>query len=84
MLPEPKQVLVTVDQAGQTTLNFNGFVGQECLVTSDKLRTALAQLGITLADTNFIAKPALNVGELFEQDNSTSIHQEQGLKQNQG
>ena len=84
MQPEQKQVLVTVDQQGQTTLDFNGFVGQECLTTSDKLRTALAQLGITLADTNFIAKPALNVGGLLEQPNTTPIQREQGLKQNQG
>jgi hypothetical protein len=76
----PKEVQVTVGADGSTTLDFSGFVGKDCLLTSDKLRKALADLGLTLDDTNFIAKPELGLAGLVE----TDMHSQHQVKQGQG
>lgn len=67
MLPEAKHLNVTVNPDGTTKLDFNGFVGKSCLVEADKLREALAGLGITLEETSFVPKPELKATELVEQ-----------------
>jgi len=67
MLPEAKEVNVTVNGDGTTKLDFNGFVGKSCLAEADKLREALARLGITLEETAFVPKPELRATQLIEQ-----------------
>ena len=71
----PKEVLVSVSKDGSTNLDFNGFVGKECLATSAKLREALTGLGISLEDTTFTPKPELNLsGELDRESQLHSQH----------
>jgi hypothetical protein len=67
MLPNSKQVNVTVNPDGTTKLDFNGFVGQSCLSEASKLTEALARLGITLEETAFMPKPELRATEIIEQ-----------------
>ncbi len=55
-----REIRITVNADGTTTTDFTGFVGPTCLAEAETLRQLLAQrFGITLAQTNFIAKPEL-------------------------
>jgi hypothetical protein len=58
-LLKPQQVVVTVAPDGSTSLDFVGFVGKSCLSEDNHIRNGLAQLGILITDTHFIAKPEL-------------------------
>jgi hypothetical protein len=54
------EIRLTVNPDGTTQTDFSGFVGKTCLAEAEKLREALKALGITVSETNFIAKPELD------------------------
>jgi hypothetical protein len=58
-LLKPQQVVVTVATDGSTSLDFVGFMGKSCLGEDDRIRDGLAELGILITETNFVAKPEL-------------------------
>lgn len=70
------EVKMTVHPDGTVQTDFAGFVGPTCLAEAEKLRAALAALGITLEQTNFIAKPELAVPISLSDQEQQTIHQE--------
>jgi hypothetical protein len=54
-----REIKVTVNPDGSTTMDFSGFKGPTCLAEADKLRQLLANLGIQSEQTGFQAKPEL-------------------------
>ena len=58
-----REVQVTVHKDGSTTTDFSGFTGPSCLDEAEKLRQALAALGIESVVTDFRPKPELGASE---------------------
>ena len=71
-----REIKLTVNPDGTTQTDFSGFVGPTCLAEAEKLKAALAALGITVEQTHFIAKPELDVPITTNQTQSEHITQE--------
>lgn len=69
------EIRLTVNPDGTTQTDFSGFVGKTCLAEAEKLREALKALGITVSETNFIAKPELDHNVIQLQSQQTT-HEE--------
>jgi len=59
----PKIAKVTIGKDGSARIEFEGFEGATCLKAGADLNNLLAQMGITLEQTGFEAKPELLAAE---------------------
>ncbi len=71
-----REIRLIVNADGTMQTDFSGFLGKTCLVEAEKLRVALQALGITVNQTNFIAKPELDIALQTTQDEQQQITQE--------
>ena len=55
----PKEIKVTVNSDGTTTMDFSGYTGPSCLDAASRLRELLAQFGIQSEEMLFTPKPEL-------------------------
>jgi hypothetical protein len=71
-LLKAQQVVVTVAPDGSTNLDFVGFIGKSCLDEDNRIRDGLAELGILITETNFVAKPELTLDLEVESEPETT------------
>jgi hypothetical protein len=72
------RIIASVSPSGACTLDFEGFVGESCLVAAEQLRSLLAELGIQLAQEQVTIKPEF-AHPAARQSDASSISQAQRI-----
>jgi len=74
-----RKVEVRINEKGEVETNFIGFVGDECLVEAEKLRLALAAMGLEAVVREAVGKdPAVIAAELSDDEEDT-IEKKRGV-----
>jgi len=63
---QPKSVRVTIDHLGNPQVDFDGFVGEGCMVEAAKIKGLLAKRGVIVSDEGITLKPAYGVAQVNE------------------
>ena len=71
----PKEIKITINPDGSSQTDFSGFLGKACLVEAEKLRQALASLGIVTSQVSFQGKPELEQEHHQTEYQSDRAHQ---------
>lgn len=73
-----REIKIIINADGSSQTDFSGFAGKACLAEAEKLRQALASLGITTSEISFQAKPELS------QTHNQAEYQQDRINQSNG